>query len=576
MSIILQIRNRFFIAGIFFLHGFLLSAQHLTLTLDKDTIGFSETVVLRLTGEAKDISNFAELPQPDGVMVISRTNNYSQIANSNKIKFTQTFTLSPYKVGTFSIGPAWVQSGSNRIFSNKIKLVVKSGNPTSMANEIFMRCEPDKKKVVMGEQIALSIRIYSRVGAWPGEDRPLAKSFNGFWYHEGSTSESYKDSAVLINGLMYVGKTIYKEFVFPNTTGKLKIPAYDYACFVKQNPFPTGDPMVDDIMGIQIPVQLVSPEIPIEVNELPSTNKPKSFMGDVGKFALSASIDKADVKANDAIKLTVTISGTGNINFIQLPKINFPEGIENYPPSSTDTTQISKEGIEGQKTFTVVLIPKKEGSFSIPGITYSYFDPKKKEYVTIETPAFAIHVAPADPSKDVSESNLPQSFLEGKTNGKSILRILLIIVPTLLLLTLFYYQKRKKIKENDLLEVEKSNEEIVDDLIPVQKEKPEILMMISTAESHFINGKTQLGVAQLYETLLAAVLYKTELTREEASIQQIKYRLEIKKTDSEMLIEIVTLLDELNLLRYTSWNPERSNIDEKLTKARFLSTNLCI
>lgn len=569
-----RIRNRIFAAGFFLLQGFLLSAQYITLTLDKDTIGFSETVVLRLVGEAKDITTFAELPQPDGVMVVGRTNNFSMVGSTGKVKFTQTFTLSPYKVGTFTIGPAWVQSGSNRIFSKKITLVVKAGSRSSVSNEIFMRCEPDKKKALIGEQITLSIRIYSRIGAWPGEDRPLAKTFNGFWYHEGSTSAVYKDSAVMINGLMYIGRTIYREYVFPNTTGKLKIPSYEYSCFVKQNPFPTGDPMVDDVMGIQMPVQLISPEVPIEVLPLTEENKPADFAGDVGNYSLSATIDKENIKVNEAVKLTVSINGKGNVSFIQLPRLKFPDGIESYPPVSDDSTTITEYGFEGEKTFTITLIPKKEGAYTLPEISFSYYDPKKKEYVTVKTPEFKLNVAPGDPSQEVSENNLPETFLDGPSSGKIVGRILWIAIPAALLFLLYYYQQQKKKKEIARLDAEKNAEEI--SALPEEpiKRKPDIHSMLQTAERFIMTGSIQAGIAQLYETLLSAVLFKTELGREEASIHQLRYRMNIKKLAPEIVDETIRVLEELAAQRYTNWEADRSKLSESLQKTRKLASEL--
>jgi hypothetical protein len=569
-----QIRNRLFATGLFFLQGFFLPAQHITLTIDKDTIAFNETVTLRLSGEAKDISSLAVLPQIDGLVVTSQTKNWSMTGTGGNVRVTQTYTLSPYKAGTFIIGPAWIQVGSTRIFSNKVQVVVKSSNRNTISSDIFMRCEPDKKKALLGEQITLSLVIYTRTTQLSGADRPLAKTFNGFWYKEGDAEKKYKDSVVLVNGLMYYRVPIYKEYVFPNTTGKLTIPAYEYSCFIKQTPFPTGDPMVDDVMAIEVPVELVSPEVPIEVSDLPEKNKPDGFAGDVGKFSLSASIDKENIKVNDAVKLTVTINGKGNINFIQLPKLKFPDGIESFPPVSNDSTTIGEDGIEGEKTFTITLIPKKEGKYILPGISFPYYDPAKKEYVTIQTPEFNLNVAPGDPVKDVSENNLPDSFLNGNDNGKIIPRILWIAVPALLLSLLLLYRSKKKKEDDQTDEAEKFTEESEELVAVPVKKKPDISSMLQVAEKLIINGNVQPGISQLYETLLAAILYKTELGREESSIHQLRYRLGSKNLDAGLINEIIGLLEELGVMRYSTREADRAKLFENLQKTQKLASNL--
>ncbi len=566
------IRIRFLAAGLFLLQGFLLSAQYITITIDKDTIGFSETVIVRLTAEARDFASLAELPQINGLAVIGRTSNYKMNSSNEKIKITQTFTLSPYKVGTFSIGPARIQAGSRRIFSNTLSLVVKQGDQSSVSNEIFLRCVPDKKKAVIGDQITLSLNLYYRVPPWSGQERPLAKTFNGFWYHEGQIGQSFSSGDTIINGLVYFIQTLYQEYVFPNMTGTLKIPSYNYICTVKQNAYPTGDPLIDDLMGIPVEVQLTTPEVPIEVFPLPQ-NKPAGFGGDVGTFSLSATIDKENVKVNEAVKINITITGQGNITFIQLSPLKFPDEVESFSPVSDDSVSISRNGIEGQKTFTITLIPKKEGAYTLPGITFSYYDPKKKEYVTVQTPEFKLNVAPGDPSQDVSENNLPETFLDGPSYSKIIRRILWIAIPAILLILLYFYQTTKKKKqaaaeENKITaEVEAVEHEHV-------KYKPDIQTMLNSSERFIMHGSIQSGIAQLYETLLSAVLFKTELSREEASIHQLRYRLTIKNFPADSITETISTLEELAALRYTNLQADSSKISESLQKTRKLALEL--
>jgi len=547
------------------------SAQELKMSIDKDSISFNEVATITITGEAKDIASYAELPETNGVVVIGRTSSYSFNGNNGKLKISQTFTLQPIRVGRFSIGPAWVQSGGKRIFSNKVSLVIKAGSASSPSNTVFLRCEPDKNKALLGEEIILTLRLYHRVeDVRLGSDRPFAKSFNGFWYHAGPVDETYKDTLVKINGFVYIVETLYKEFVFPNATGKLKIPSYKYTCTVKQNPFPSGDDRIDDLMGIDVPVTLHSDEVPIEVFSLTDENRPANFSGDVGKFSLSAAMDRTDVKANEAIKLTVTIGGKGNISFLQLPKQTFPDDIESFPPSASDSSTISGEGVEGSKTFSITLIPKKEGKYVIPGITFSYYDPKKKEYVTLNTPEFNLNVAPGDPAKDVSENNLPNGFLDDQGNGNKVLKIFIIVVPQILLilfLILLWRRRKNRIeKENN------AENKIPEPAIPVKTIDP-LHVLTREVEANLIAGNYSGAAAKLYEALITACCTKCELIREEASVQQLRYRMKMKKVPPETIDEIIALLDELSLLRFGGLL-DRRILFEKLEKIRFLITNL--
>ena len=326
-------------------------------------------------------------------------------------------------------------------------------------------------------------------------------------------------------------------------------------------------------MGIQIPIKLVSPEVPIEVLPLTEENKPATFAGDVGNYSLSATIDRENIKVNEAVKLTVSINGKGNVNFVQLPPLKFPDGIENYPPVAGDSTTITEYGLEGEKTFTITLIPKKEGTYTLPEISFSYYDPKKKEYVTVQTPEFKLNVAPGDPSQDVSENNLPETFLDGSSNGKITRRILWIAIPAILLFLLYYYSRKKK-KEMEQADAAKNAGEIA--ALPEEpvKRKPDIHSMLQTAERFIMTGSIQAGIAQLYETLLSAILFKTELGREEASIHQLRYRMNIKKLSPEIVEETIRVLEELATQRYSNLEADRSKLSESLQKTRKLASEL--
>jgi hypothetical protein len=552
-----------------------ISAQQLDLSVDKDSIGLNETITVTVTGEIKDVSAFAELPETDGFVLAGRTENYSYNGNNGKIKLSQSFTLQPLKTGKFSIGPAWAQSGSKRFFSNKVWVTVEGGEASSSSSKaVFLKCEPNKKKVLLGEQVTLTLRLYRRadVNVSQGSDRPYAKAFNGFWYNAGPVDEIYDDTTVTINGTRYIGETIYREFVFPNSTGTLKIPSYEYSCSVKQNPYPTGDALIDDMMGIDTPVELHSTEVPLEVSALPDENRPTDFSGDVGQYSLAATINQTDVKANEAVKLTVTISGKGNVSFIQLPAQKFPDGIESYPQSATDSTDVNASGLEGNKTFTITLIPKKEGKYTIPGITFSYFDPDKKEFVSLHTAEFKLNVAPGDVQNNVSENNLPGGFLTETKTGFTFYKFLKILFSLGLfsIVLVLFLKRRKRIKleeKNKQLKKEAEENENRKTRADAIKNLPSNAMM-PLLERFTVSGNYVAAISKLYVELQNACSKKCELLPEESSVHQIKYRLKVKKYSEEFIDETIQLLEELSQLRYTPSQLNHGLLVEKIQKTR--------
>ena len=53
---------------------------------------------------------------------------------------------------------------------------------------------------------------------------------------------------------------------------------------------------------------------------------------------------------------------------------------------------ITSNGIKGSKEINYILIPRHYGTYVIPEINFSYYDPKKKKYVQLNHPAKEINV----------------------------------------------------------------------------------------------------------------------------------------------------------------------------------------
>jgi hypothetical protein len=137
-----------------------------------------------------------------------------------------------------------------------------------------------------------------------------------------------------------------------------------------------------------------SEPLTIDVMPLPADGKPASFSGAVGDFSIMSAVDKTEVRANEAITLTVKIEGRGNVAAIGQPKATWPQNVEQY--DSKGTAKATKAGV-GEKDFEILLIPRVAGDLTLPSLEFSYFDPTKKQYMTRTTDPIRIHVLEAAP-----------------------------------------------------------------------------------------------------------------------------------------------------------------------------------
>jgi hypothetical protein len=542
-----------YIAILFLLIRTTSGAQQLVLTLSSDTINFNETIRVTLNGELKDINNFATLPDIDGLVVTETTNDYNYNQATGKVVLRQSFTLQPIKPGKYSVGPAWVMSGNKRVFSNKASVVVNPNKDASQGT-VFMRCEPNYKKAFVGQQIELAIRIYHRIDIRLGSDRPFARTFNGFWYQPGPLDETYGDTVITVKGLKYVGETIYKEYVFPNSTGKLVIPSYEYMCYIKHNPHPTGDPFIDEMMAIDMPVQLYSDPVPIEVVALPQNNKPTSFLGDVGKFTLSATVDSASIRANESMTLTVKIMGSGNIKFMQAPKMNVPSHMDVQVISGIDSTDNHFGKISGMKEFKYIITPRKVGQDSIPSVLFSYYDVQQSKYITLSTPSIPLLVKPGKVEAQIEESNF-SGFLNQSKSGNGFVIVIFGITLLGLIITGFVYYQKNKLNAN------KNEREtpIILDATPEVKTAVKI-DPLTEAYQHFQTGNMSETLRFAQESLREKLLARFQIDRNENSRLVMLNKMNANGLNEAEATALIELQNAIGQMRFTGLYPDQQQV----------------
>ena len=117
-------------------------------------------------------------------------------------------------------------------------------------------------------------------------------------------------------------------------------------------------------------------------------------------------MDKTSIKANEAVNLQITISGSGNLKLIDKLNIDFPSDFETYDPKITSNLTASEGGINGSKKFEYVIIPRNPGTFKIKPVTLSYFDVNSRSYKTISTPEYTIKVAKGEGTANVTYSSV--------------------------------------------------------------------------------------------------------------------------------------------------------------------------
>jgi hypothetical protein len=86
---------------------------------------------------------------------------------------------------------------------------------------------------------------------------------------------------------------------------------------------------------------------------------------------MDAQLSRDSIMANDAMSLTIKISGEGNIKLVDAPKVALPPDFELYDTRITDNSKSSTACVSGTKQFEMPFIPRSAGTFTIDPVEFS-------------------------------------------------------------------------------------------------------------------------------------------------------------------------------------------------------------
>ena len=392
--------------------SFVASAPDVVVVGDQFRLSYTVTTQKVKDFRAPSIKGFDVLMGP------SRSEQSStQIVNgsvSSTSSITFTYILMANTAGEFTVPGASIVADGNQMISNSVKIKVlpqdqnhnssrrnndnsSSIQPSSNASvsnqDLFITATASKTNVYEQEAFVLTYKIYTRESNLQLNNAKLP-DFKGFHSQEIEMTTNARWTPEHYKGRNYY-TTVYRQFVlFPQQSGKLFIEPAQFQMTVNK-PVQSADPFDAFFNGgnnvIEIKKPITTPKIAINVNPLPA-GKPTNFLGGVGEFNISSSINSKELKSNDAITIKLVISGTGNLKLISNPEIKFPDDFEVYDPKVDNQVRLTKEGLTGNKVIEYLAIPRHAGTYKIPGVSFSYFDIRSKSYKTLNTEDYVINV----------------------------------------------------------------------------------------------------------------------------------------------------------------------------------------
>jgi BatD DUF11 like domain len=143
---------------------------------------------------------------------------------------------------------------------------------------------------------------------------------------------------------------------------------------------------------------------------------PADFSGAVGRFEFTAKVVPATVAVGEPVTWTLALTGTGN--WPDITGLPSREASQDFQVVPTKPKRELKNGSLFDATLSedAVLVPGKPGSYTLPPVSFTYFDPKSGRYQTLTTDSFSVTVTPATENK----TSQPEANVAAANTGISL------------------------------------------------------------------------------------------------------------------------------------------------------------
>ena len=386
------------------------------------TVAVGEMFRVEFTLNAKPDGESFEAPSFDGFdvvagPVVSQGSSINIVNGSmtRSVNYTISYMLLPQKAGNVTVGAASIVSGGQTYRTEPLPIEVveeasaprgdsrgaQGGRETASdaqgqiaEDDILLRAVVSRTSVYKGEPLRVAFKVYERVPV-VGYDGVKFPSFNGFWAQELDAGNARRERETF-NGKVYETLVAKEYLLYPQQAGTLVIEPAELTAVAQV--IVRSRRNIDPFFGgghdvVNVPRKLQSQRINVTVKPLPA-GAPESFAGAVGRFSMDATPPAGRQAANSAATYTVKISGTGNLTFVQAPRLTLPASFEQYNVKTTESINASASGISGYRQFEYPFIARAEGTYEVGPIEFSYFDPSRMEYVTLQSQPLTLEITP--------------------------------------------------------------------------------------------------------------------------------------------------------------------------------------
>jgi hypothetical protein len=430
-------------------------------SVNTDSVELGEAVTYSLNLSGNDIArpNITTLCNSDIISTGSSTSINMINGRVNK-SYILSYKFLPQK--SCEIAPSEVKIDGVIEKSNTVSIKVMPVS-ASQDKDFILRLESSKNDVLVGESFEVSLIFKQKRGSRAVDSEFSSPEFKGFWIKNESAPTNYVD------GVYNVSKVVYT--LSAQRQGALEVPnaKMRIAFRVKAR----------DSWGAFIPQvkwkTYFSNNLKINVKALPQNVK---FVGD---FKIKASVDNTQINANEAVNLSLEVTGTGNL-----------EDITTFKPSMENANVFDEKIKQEKNKITQKMAFVANEDFIIPSFSIKYLDLNTKQIKTISTKEIKIKVKNAKKEKLVVVKNdIPLSITnnnESLTLSKMIM-IEIFIVGFILGMIVMYFKPWKFNKVDKKMKISIKDEKLLLMKLLPYKEDKEVNNILEILENNLYSSE---------------------------------------------------------------------------------------
>jgi hypothetical protein len=232
---------------------------------------------------------------------------------------------------------------------------------------------PDKTTAYVGEEITVTVDLVTSSDV-QGLEWIEPPKFPGAWAEDLERPERPTGRRDVVENRPVMRFTLLKKLVSGLAPGTLTIPPVKIRTSVRTAGDPSGEPF--GFFFHPQRVELSSKPVALKILPIPSD---RAFSGPVGRFDLTARVDKTRVGVGEAATLRVRLAGPGSLRTATQPPRVSIENAKVYPPTSR--TEPPRSGKPGWIEWEYVFVPTAPGEITIPPVSLETFDTSEKRIV---------------------------------------------------------------------------------------------------------------------------------------------------------------------------------------------------